>query len=63
MFFGIRVVSVYHLHTKKIKWKTLLTPLDGHNFYKSKRNWMIQKLNEAPIEGLQIIYRLPPIKW
>ncbi len=26
------------------KWKTPLT-LEGHKIYKSKRNWMIQRLN------------------
>ncbi len=40
-----------------LKWKTPFI-LEGHNFYKYKWNWMIQKLNEMPIEGVQIIIKI-----
>jgi hypothetical protein len=40
------------------KWKMPLLTLEEHKFYKSKRNWMIQKLNKVSIERLQIIFIL-----
>ncbi len=54
-FFGIRVVDVVNLF---FKWKMPLLTLEEHKFYKSKRNWMIQKLNKVSIERLQIIFIL-----
>jgi hypothetical protein len=54
-FFGIRVIDVVNLF---FKWKMPLLTLEEHNFDKSERNWMIQKLNKVSIEGLQIIFTL-----
>jgi hypothetical protein len=32
--------------------------LEGHNFHKSKQNWVNWKFNGVPIDGLQITFRL-----
>jgi hypothetical protein len=40
-----------------LMWKTPFI-LERHNFYKSKWDSMIEKLNEVAIEGIQIIFRL-----